>query len=208
MRARPAAVSFAGGIAAAVVGWLSWQQLPLQRSAAELMDVLMWNREPVGGPFDLIDHNGQRRTDAEFRGRLMLIYFGFTFCSSVCPTDLQAIGEVMDSLGAMSEGLQPLFITVSPETDTPEQLRDYVKLFHPGLIGLTGDARQIKRLASAYKVYYAKAEPAKASDRGIDHTGYVYLMARDGGYLGFFPPGTSAERMLAVIRAQLVNQPS
>src|SRR3954447_12081349 len=98
MSVRLAALSFAGGIAAAAAGWLFWPQLPLQRSAAELMDVLMWNREPVGGPFELIDHNGRRRTDREFRGRLMLIYFGFTFCSSVCPTDLQAIAEVMDSL--------------------------------------------------------------------------------------------------------------
>jgi cytochrome oxidase Cu insertion factor (SCO1/SenC/PrrC family) len=205
MSARLAALSFAGGIAAAVAGWLFWPQLPLQRSAAELMDVLMWNREPVGGPFTLIDHNGRRRTDAEFRGRLMLVYFGFTFCSNVCPTDLQTIAEVMDSLGPPAKGLQPLFITVSPETDTPEQLREYVKLFHPGLIGLTGDPSQIQRLASAYKVYYAKAAPAKAADRGIEHTGYIYLMARDGGYLGFFPPGTSAERMLAVIRPQLLN---
>jgi cytochrome oxidase Cu insertion factor (SCO1/SenC/PrrC family) len=205
MSARLVALSFAGGMAAAAAGWLFWPQLPLQRSAAELMDVLMWNREPVGGPFQLIDHNGQRRIDAEFRGRLMLIYFGFTFCSNVCPTDLQAIAEVMDSLGPAAEGLQPLFITVSPETDTPEQLREYVKLFHPALIGLTGDARQIQRLASAYKVYYAKAQPTKAADRGIEHTGYIYLIASDGSYLGFFPPGTSAERMLAVIRPHLLN---
>lgn len=169
------------------------------------MDVLMWNREPVGGPFQLIDHNGQRRTDAEFRGRLMLIYFGFTFCSDVCPTDLQTIAEVMDSLGPAAKELQPLFITVSPEMDTPDQLREYVKLFHPALIGLTGDPGQIQRLASAYKVYYAKAEPTKAADPGIEHTGYIYLMARDGAYVGFFPPGTSAERMLAVIRPQLLN---
>ena len=175
-------------------------QEPPQRSAAELMDVLMWNREPVGGPFALVDHTGQPRTDADFRGKLMLVYFGFTYCSDVCPTDLQAIAAAMDRLGPASETVQPLFITVDPEKDTPEQLKEYVRLFHPRLIGLTGDARQIRKLTGAYKVYFAKTEPAKASDRGIDHTGYMYLIGRDGQYLGFFPPGTSAARMVDVIR--------
>ena len=200
MSTRLLALGFAGGIVVAAGGWLFAAQEPPQRSAAELMDVLMWNREPVGGPFALVDHTGQPRTDADFRGKLMLIYFGFTYCSDVCPTDLQAIAGAMDQLGPASEAVQPLFITVDPEKDTPEQLKEYVRLFHPRLIGLTGDARQIRKLTSAYKVYYAKTEPAKAADRGIDHTGYMYLIGRDGRYLGFFPPGTSAARMVDVIR--------
>ncbi len=194
------ALGFAGGIAAAAAGWLLWPQHAPPRSAAELMDVLMWNREPVGGPFALVDHNGQPRTDADFRGKLMLIYFGFTFCSDVCPTDLQSIAGALDKLGPASETIQPLFITVDPQKDTPEQLKEYVRLFHPRLIGLTGDARQIRRLTEAYKVYYAKTQPAKPADRGIDHTGYVYLMGRTGEYLGFFPPDTSTDRMIEIIR--------
>jgi len=87
------------------------------------MDVLMWNREPVGGPFTLIDHEGNPRTDADFRGKLMLIYFGFTYCSDVCPTDLRSIAGAMDKLGPSSEAVQPLFITVDPEKDRPAQLR-------------------------------------------------------------------------------------
>ncbi|MFL5084325.1 MAG: SCO family protein, partial [Xanthobacteraceae bacterium] len=87
-------------MAAAAGGWLFAAQEPPQRSAAELMDVLMWNREPVGGPFALVDHTGLPRTDAQFRGKLMLVYFGFTFCPDVCPTDLQAIGQAMERLGA------------------------------------------------------------------------------------------------------------
>ena len=197
------AIGFAGGIAAAAGGWLFAAQEPPQRSAAELMDVLMWNREPVGGPFALIDHNGTPRSDADFRGKLMLIYFGFTYCSDVCPTDLQSIAGAMDRLGPASELVQPLFITVDPEKDRPEQLKEYVKLFHPRLIGLTGEPRQIRDLTGAYKVYYAKTEPTKPTDRGIDHTGYMYLMGRDGKYLGFFPPGTSADRMVEIIRPQL-----
>ena len=200
MSVRLLALSFAGGIAVAAGGWLFAAQDPPQRSAAELMDVLMWNREPVGGPFALIDHNGQRRTDTDFRGKLMLIYFGFTFCSDVCPTDLLAVAGTMDQLGPASEALQPLFITVDPEKDRPEQLKEYVKLFHPSLIGLTGDASQIRKLTSAYKVYYAKTQPSRPFDPGIDHAGYVYLMGRDGEYLGFFPPGTSVDRMADAIR--------
>jgi cytochrome oxidase Cu insertion factor (SCO1/SenC/PrrC family) len=193
------ALAFAGGIVVAAGSWLFAAQESPQRSAAELMDVLMWNREPVGAPFVLVDHTGQRRTDADFRGKLMLMYFGFTYCSDVCPTDLLAIAGALDRLGPASEVVQPLFITVDPEKDTPEHLKEYVNLFHPRLIGLTGDVRQIRKLTSAYKVYYAKTDPAKVADRGIDHTGYMYLIGRDGRYLGFFPPGTSADRMVDVI---------
>src|SRR5207244_3509974 len=115
------------------------------RSRAEVMDILMWNREPVGGPFELIDHTGQARTERDFRGRLMLVYFGFTYCPDVCPTDLQAIGLTLDKLGANADNVQPLFVTVDPARDTREHLAEYVKLFHPRLIGLTGSADAIRR---------------------------------------------------------------
>jgi protein SCO1 len=170
-----------------------------ERSAAELMDVLMWNREPVGGPFALIDHTGTPRTEADFRGKLLLVYFGFTYCPDVCPTDLQAIGLALDQLGADGEDVQPLFITVDPERDTPQLLADYVRMFHPRLVGLSGDANAIRQAARAYKVYYAKVATA-GDDYTVDHSGYIYLMDRAGQYLGFFPPGTPAERMADVIR--------
>ncbi len=93
MNTRLLTLGFASGIAVAAGGWLLAAHEPPQRSAAELMDVLMWNREPVGASFTLIDHNGRRRSDADFRGKLMLVYFGFTYCSDVCPTDLLAIGR-------------------------------------------------------------------------------------------------------------------
>ena len=170
-----------------------------ERSATELMDVLMWNREPVGGPFALVDHTGKPRTDADFRGKLLLVYFGFTWCPDVCPTDLQAIGLALDQLGAAGENVQPLFITLDPERDTPAHLADYVRLFHPRLVGLSGDADAIRQAARAYKVYYAKVATA-GGDYTVDHSGYIYLMDRAGQYLGFFPPGTSPEQMAEVIR--------
>ena len=173
------------------------------RSAAEIMDILMWNREPVGGPFALTDQAGHARTDRDFRGRLMLVYFGFTFCPDVCPTDLQAIGLALDRLGPDGDQVQPIFITVDPERDTASHLADYVPMFHPRLIGLTGSADAIRKVADAYKVSYARV-PQDAGDYTVDHTAYIYLMDRVGNYLGFFPPGTSADRMVEIIRPRLV----
>src|SRR5947209_15926558 len=160
-----------------------------ERSAAELMDAVMWNREPIGGPFALIDQSGKPRTDKDFRGKLMLVYFGFTYCPDVCPTDLQNIGLALDMLGEAGERIQPLFITVDPARDTPEHLKDYVPMFHPRLIGLTGDAAAIHSAAAAYRAYYAQV-PLKDDDYTVDHSSFVYLMGADGEYLGFFPPGT------------------
>jgi protein SCO1/2 len=170
------------------------------RSAAELMDVVMWNREPIGGPFALTDQSGQLRTDADFRGKLMLIYFGFTYCPDVCPTDLQAIGIAMDKLGVNAKDVQPLFITLDPERDTVEHLAQYVPLFHPRLIGLTGSASAVAQAADAYRVYYKRVSfDTDRTDYTIDHSAFIYLVDRDGKYLGFFPPGTSAEKIAQMI---------
>jgi len=176
------------------------------RSAAEVMDILMWNREPVGGPFELTDHTGHLRTERDFRGQLMLVYFGFTWCPDICPADLQAIGLALDKLGNDAARLQPLFITVDPERDTAEHLAEYVKLFHPRLIGLTGSLDAIRKAADAYKVYFAKVPIGKeAGDYTVDHTAFIYLMDRDGNYLGFFPPGTTPDRMVEIIRPRLAE---
>ena len=176
------------------------------RSAAEVMDILMWNREPVGGPFELTDHTGHVRTERDFRGQLMLVYFGFTYCPDICPADLQAIGLALDRLGNDAARVQPLFVTVDPERDTSEHLAEYVTLFHPRLIGLTGTLDAIRKAADAYKVYFAKVPIGKeASDYTVEHTAFIYLMDRDGNYLGFFPPGTSADRMVEIIRPRLAE---
>jgi cytochrome oxidase Cu insertion factor (SCO1/SenC/PrrC family) len=163
---------------------------------------VMWNREPIGGPFALVDHTGRPRTEADFRGKLLLVYFGFTHCPDVCVTDLQAIGLALDQLDAAADAVQPLFITLDPERDTPHHLADYVPSFHPRLIGLSGDATTIRQAARAYKVYYAKV-PIKDADYTIDHSAFIYLMDRAGQYLGFFPPGTPPDRMTDVIRPLL-----
>lgn len=198
------ALAFAGGVITAASGWLMWPPTAAEPSAAALMDAVMWNKEQIGGPFTLIDQDGRPRTDADFRGKLLLVYFGYTYCTDICPTDLQAISTAIDKLGSAGESVQPLFITVDPEHDTPEAIKLYVGLFHPRVVGLTGSAKQIKRVARAYKVYYASNEQSTKSDPVIDHSGFVFLVGRDGKYLGFFPPGTSADRMIDSLRPQLV----
>ena len=170
--------------------------------AARLMDDLMWNRGPIGGPFALVDHTGKPRTDADFRGKLLLIYFGYSYCPDVCPTDLQQIGLAIDALGRDGEAVQPLFITLDPERDSVAHLAEYVPLFHPRLIGLRGSAEETRKVADAYKVYYTKYPPG-SPDYVIDHSSFIYLVDQAGKYLGFFPPGTSADRMVEMLKLHL-----
>lgn len=178
------------------------------RSAAELMDAVMWNREPIGGAFTLSDQAGSARTDADFRGRLLLVYFGFTTCPDICPTDLQEITLALDALGADGDVVQPLFVTLDPTRDTPAHLAEYVKGFHPRLVALTGSADSIQATAAAYRVYHRRVVTGpKPDDYTIDHSAFIYLIGRDGQYLGFFPPGTPADRMTGMIRASLGNTP-
>jgi protein SCO1/2 len=198
-------LSFAAGLLLAGAGW-SRAQSPEEVSAARLMDDLMWNRGPIGGPFLLVDQTGTPRTDKDFRGKLLLIYFGYSYCPDVCPTDLQQIGLAVDQLGAAGGAVQPLFITLDPERDTATHLAEYVPLFHPRLIGLTGSAEQIRHVALAYKVYYAKYPP-DSPDYVIDHSSFVYLVDEAGRYIGFFPPGTTADRMIEIIRTHLSTAP-
>jgi cytochrome oxidase Cu insertion factor (SCO1/SenC/PrrC family) len=173
-----------------------------QPSAAQMMDDLMYGRGTVGGPFTLTDPAGKRRSDSEFRGRLMIVYFGYTFCPDVCPADLMAITQALDALGPAAEGVQPVFITVDPERDT-KVLGEYVEAFHHSLVGLTGSPEEIRRVANSYKAFYAKVPDARGGGYSIDHTGVIYLMGRGGEYLGFMPPQTNPEWLTEILRKYL-----
>jgi protein SCO1/2 len=172
-------------------------------SAAALIEALLEGREPVGGPFDLVDHAGRRRTDADFRGKLVLLYFGYTHCPDVCPTELQALSLALDMLGPAGEAVQPLFISVDPERDTPSHLADYVTAFHPRLVALTGPDTAIRKVAIAYKAYFARSAATRDGDYGVDHTGFIYLVGKDGRYLGFLPPGSSPEQIAQAVKGRL-----
>lgn len=180
-------------------------QAPDPARARRFMDDLMWGRGHVGGHFELIDQTGRTRTDTDFRGKLLIVYFGYTYCPDVCPTDLMQIGLAIDKLGATGAEVQPLFISVDPGRDTPSVLADYVSMFNSRILGLTGTQAQIREVANAYKAYYAKVLPEGSTTYLIDHTGFIYLMGRSGEYLGFFPPGTSADRMVEIIQQHIAE---
>jgi cytochrome oxidase Cu insertion factor (SCO1/SenC/PrrC family) len=175
----------------------------LAPSASALIEALVTRREPVGGPFDLIDHAGRRRSDADFRGKLVVLYFGYTRCPDVCPTELQAISLALDALGPAAAAVQPLFITVDPEKDTPSVLADYVSSFHPRLVALTGDLPAIRSVALAYKAFFAKSAAAGPDGPAIDHTGFIYLVGRDGRYIDFLPPHSAPEQIVEALRPHL-----
>lgn len=157
----------------------------------------------VGGAFSLVDQAGRPVTEATWRGRWMLIYFGYTTCPDVCPTELQTMAAALESLGSQAAQVVPIFITVDPERDTPARLADYVKLFDDRLVGLTGTAQQIDTVARAYRVYYARVTSAQSTTYLMDHSSFVYLMGPDGALRAMFRPGTSAQELAGAIRARL-----
>jgi protein SCO1/2 len=173
-------------------------------TAAEMMDDLMYGRGTVGGPFTLTDQTGRKRSDSEFRGKLMIVYFGYTFCPDVCPADLMAITQALDELGPAARDIQPIFITVDPERDS-KVLGEYVRAFHRSLIGLTGSPEEIRTVANAYKAFYARVATERSGEYAIDHTGVIYLMGRDGQYLGFMPPQTDPEKLTEILRKYLAK---
>jgi len=172
-------------------------------SATELIEGLLSGRAPVGGPFELTDQTGHRRTDADFQGKLVVIYFGYTYCPDVCPTELQSISLALDKLGAAADTIQPLFITVDPGRDTPARLADFVSSFHPRLIGLTGSLAEIRKTAIAYRTFFSKNGVTTPDDYSVDHSGFIYLLGKDGRYLGFLPPGLAPDAIADAIRARL-----
>lgn len=150
----------------------------------------------VGGPFTLVDHTGKQVTDKDFRGRFMLVYFGFTYCPDVCPSGLQVMSAALDKVGAKADQITPIFITVDAERDTPAQLAQYVSSFHPRLVGLTGSQEQVTAATKAYRVVAKKVEdPKSTAGYTFDHTSLIYLMDRDGGYIAHFTHATPVDRI-------------
>ena len=175
-----------------------------QPSAAQMMDDLMYGHSPIGGPFSLTDQSGKPRRDIDFRGKLMIVYFGYTFCPDVCPADLMSITQALEALGPTAESVQPVFITIDPERDA-KVLAEYLAAFHPSFVGLTGSPEQIRKVANSYKVFYVKMPGERSGEYSIDHTGAIYLMGRGGEYLGFMPPQTSPDRLTEVLRKNLAR---
>lgn len=152
----------------------------------------------IGGPFRLVDHNGTDVTEANYKDSYKLVFFGFTSCPDVCPVELEKITKVMESLGKDADKVQPLFITVDPERDTPEVMKNYVELFHPKIIGLTGTVDQVKAAEDAYKVYAAKAD-FDANGYTINHSSFTFFLNPQGDLVELFSASDSAEEMTATV---------
>jgi protein SCO1/2 len=157
----------------------------------------------LGGPFTLVDQTGRTVTERDFAGRALLIYFGFTYCPDVCPTELGTIAATLDALGPAGERVTPVFISIDPERDTPEALADYVARFHPRMVGLTGSAEQVAQAARAFRVYYAKVQPRDSTTYLMDHSSFIYFVGPDGRVRSLFRPETTPEAMASAVGAQL-----
>jgi protein SCO1 len=157
----------------------------------------------IGGPFSLVDTNGKRVSDRDFRGKLMLVFFGYAHCPDVCPTELQTMSTVMENLGPAADKVAPIFISVDAMRDTPQALANYMKNFDARITGLTGDQNDIASAAKAYRVYYRKAGDSGNGDYTVDHSAFVYLMDGSGKYITHFTFNTAPESMVAVIKKKI-----
>jgi cytochrome oxidase Cu insertion factor (SCO1/SenC/PrrC family) len=156
-------------------------------------------RALIGGPFTLTDHKGARVTDETFRGKYMLVSFGYTFCPDICPAELQLMSNAMELLGPKAEKVTPIFVTIDPERDTVPQIASYIENFDPRMVGLTGTPEEVKEAASAYRVYYAKADGSAASGYLMDHSTFLYLMDPQGLYVTHFAYGITGEKLAEAI---------
>jgi len=164
-------------------------------------------REAVTGEFTLVGADGGLVSDTDFRGKWLLIFFGYTHCPDVCPTSLATMALIVDQLGEAAATLQPLFISVDPARDTPEIVAEYAAAFHPRIVGLTGSEEQVAAAARSHRVYYSKVPPSdgaeSADDYAVAHTAHLYLMDPDGVYATVFSPTDTVEAIVSAIRARM-----
>jgi protein SCO1/2 len=161
--------------------------------------------ERIGGPFTLVAADGHTVTDHSYRGKWMLVYFGYTFCPDVCPTTLNNIAQALIKLGPSATAIVPLFITVDPKRDTPTVIGDYVNAFDPRIVGLSGSETQVAAVAKAYHVYYAIQPGGGSDDYLVDHSSFLYLMTPQGVFAKVLPGSLSGGEMADAIKPFLAS---
>ncbi|MCD8563024.1 MAG: SCO family protein [Alphaproteobacteria bacterium] len=144
----------------------------------------------IGGPFTLVDQDGHEVTEAAFKDGYTLLYFGFTYCPAICPTELgkitQALKKVETEKPELAARVTPVFITIDPERDTPAVMKDYISAFHPRMKGFTGTSAQIETMKKLYRIYAAKVQTEGMSDYTMDHSSFIYLLSPEGEMLGLY----------------------
>jgi len=193
-----ALIPYAAMAAAVACGYL-WY---LGDRAAGLVPVEAGRAVPIGGPFRLIDQYGRAVHDSDFRGRFMLVYFGYTNCPDVCPTTLATIAKAMDELGPEAARIAPLFVTVDPARDTPKALRDYLSAFGPRFIGLTGSPAAVGKVAREYRVFFRK-EPGAPGSYAVDHSSTIYLMGPGGVFVTNYDESVGPDGLARDLRKRL-----
>jgi cytochrome oxidase Cu insertion factor (SCO1/SenC/PrrC family) len=163
----------------------------------------MAGAEQLNAAFALTDQDGKSVTNADYANAYKLVYFGFTSCPSICPTELQKISRALNDLGAEADNIQPIFITVDPERDNVETMKNYVPQFHPKLVGLTGNREAIDETIKNYKIYAAKAQDPSLSEYTMDHSSFIYFMTPDDKLITLYRTEDTAEAIAADIRKRL-----
>ena len=160
----------------------------------------------VGGPFQMVNQNGTVVTDRDFAGKPTLIFFGYTYCPDVCPTELQIMSAALDQLGDKAAHVQPVFVTVDPERDTPPVIKSYLESFGPRWTGLTGSPEQVQAMAKAWHVFYEKRENKESpKDYLMDHSSFIFLMGADGKFLKHFSYTTDVNQLAAGLSEALAS---
>jgi cytochrome oxidase Cu insertion factor (SCO1/SenC/PrrC family) len=167
-----------------------------------LLLLLNVKAEPVGGDFSLIDHHGSIFELKQLRGKAVLLFFGYTYCPDICPTELAGIATLLNSLEGSKEKVQALFVSVDPERDTPEKLKEYVSFFSPELIGLTGTLEQIDSVKEQYHVQANIYRADKNSERySVDHTANLYVIDQQGKLASIVPYGFPINHVQSILSA-------
>lgn len=160
----------------------------------------------IGGAFDLIDQFGHVRHDREFRGKLMLVYFGYAYCPDICPLALNNLSKILKDLGRDRGQVNVIFITCDPKRDTVEILKTYSQNYDPNIVMLTGSELKIDRARKAYKVYAKAAKQENMSDYLVDHSSAIYLMDREGSFIQMFAHNTDTKKIMKAVQPHLINK--
>lgn len=164
------------------------------------------SKTSIGGDFTLTDHNNQRFKLEQLRGKLVILFFGYTYCPDICPSELSTMAKLLKKLGNDSDKVSALFISVDPKRDTPKKLKEYVPFFSPHLIGLTGTESEISRVTKAYKVQSKIHSKKENSDYYlVDHSANLYVINEQGKLIHLIPFGLPAEHILQVLKAEIKN---
>lgn len=177
--------------------WTLPSELPRDRTQGEAL---------IGGPFTLTNQHGQAVSDQEFRGKIMLVFFGFTHCPDICPAAAANITAALGMIGEKADKVAPVFISVDPARDTPEVLKEFFVGFDPRFIALTGSEEDIKSAADAYKAFYMVMEDSQSSNQDhymVNHSGFIYLMDENGRYVRHFNHNATPEEIATSLRAVL-----